>query len=151
MELKHIYFVELSVDKKAAFVCDIAEKLFKENNSVHIYCKEKRDLNRLDQLLWTWKQDSFVPHALVETAGDEPVYLSAGVDQLPGGDALVMFDPVEQDVIKKYKYVVDFAETFDNAKKQESRVRYKAAMRLQKDAVSFVQLGAFLNASLQSA
>jgi len=68
---------------RLAYVCRLAEKASEREQLLHIYSSDCRLLARLDEQLWSYKADSFVPHRLLSTAGltstadDEPVLLSS--------------------------------------------------------------------------
>ncbi|MGO4611638.1 DNA polymerase III subunit chi, partial [Variovorax sp. 2RAF20] len=54
-------------------------------------------LNALDAHLWTFRDDSFLPHGLAEEplAERQPVLLSTALDNPNGGDALFLLDGAE--------------------------------------------------------
>ena len=54
------------------FACRLAEKAYKLRNRVHI-CVSGPDVEqKLDDLLWTFRDGSFVPHELVGATAGEP-------------------------------------------------------------------------------
>ena len=48
-----------------AFACRLAEKAYRLDNTVHIHANSRADAQRLDELLWTFRDGSFVPHHLL--------------------------------------------------------------------------------------
>jgi len=139
-----IFFIELAVSNKAKYVCDIAELLFNKNQQIHIYTEQLKDANLLDQLLWTWKQDSFIPHTRYHEANDEAVLIYTGRELCDKSDALILFDPVDSQDFVNYKYIIDFAETYDKKRLQASRLRFKEARDSSLYEIEFLKLGAFL-------
>ena len=69
--------------------CRIAEKAYLAGERVFIWLDEPQELERLDELLWTFADRSFVPHELYADAGqwqDTPVLLGcAAQPQQPFG------------------------------------------------------------------
>jgi len=65
--------------------CKLAEKAYRLKNTVYIHAKSRADAERLDELLWTFRDGSFVPHGLTGANDDteaSPVMIgneSAGV------------------------------------------------------------------------
>ena len=57
------------------FACRLAEKAWRLDHSVHIQAATRADARQLDELLWTFRDGSFVPHCL----SDDPSSSSAGV------------------------------------------------------------------------
>ncbi|MDX1517616.1 MAG: DNA polymerase III subunit chi [Woeseiaceae bacterium] len=63
------------------FACRLAEKAYKLKHSVHIEAGSPDVAERLDDLLWTFRDGSFVPHHVVGKAElDSPVTIGCGND-----------------------------------------------------------------------
>ncbi len=52
------------------FACRLAEKAYRLKHSVHIRTATRQQAEALDDLLWTFRDGSFVPHELAGTAND---------------------------------------------------------------------------------
>ena len=76
--------------------CRIAEKAYLAKNRVVVFCDDTTLLPRVDELLWTFGDGSFVPHDVVTREGapcDAPVVLTAGplpAEPFAGGDGSVL-------------------------------------------------------------
>lgn len=46
------------------FACRLAEKAWRLNHSIHIRTATRQEAEQLDELLWTFRDGSFVPHEL---------------------------------------------------------------------------------------
>jgi DNA polymerase-3 subunit chi len=57
---------------RQAFACRLAEKAYRLDNTVHIHAGSRDDAEFLDELLWTFRDGSFVPHELLASATAEP-------------------------------------------------------------------------------
>ena len=75
MKQSKVFFIELAVSNKPKYTCDIVDLLFGQGKRVNIYTANDKEANFIDQLLWTFKQDSFIPHARSESAEDERVII----------------------------------------------------------------------------
>ena len=67
-------FYLLSQTEPDAFwlmACRLLEKAYLKNHRVFVYCAHQHDAEHLDELLWTFKPDSFIPHHL-QGEGPEP-------------------------------------------------------------------------------
>lgn len=51
------------------FTCRLIEKAYKNRHRIYIHTENQSDAHMLDELLWTYRDDSFLPHNLV---GDGP-------------------------------------------------------------------------------
>lgn len=54
------------------FACRLAEKAYRLQHKVHIHTANLEEARRVDELLWTFRDGSFVPHQLVQATDDEP-------------------------------------------------------------------------------
>lgn len=73
---------------RLTFVCRLAEKAFAQAHKVYVHAASAAEALQLDELLWTYRDASFVPHALAETraalADDEPPAVLIGYDGASG-------------------------------------------------------------------
>ena len=74
------------------FACRLAEKVYRLEQSVHIHASGPQQASQLDDLLWTFRDGSFVPHEVIER-GEDPVEsavtIGAGPDALRKADLLI--------------------------------------------------------------
>lgn len=60
---------ESSEKSRMAFVCRLIEKAYKLKHRIYIHVDSQAEAHALDELLWTYRDDSFLPHNL---HGDGP-------------------------------------------------------------------------------
>ena len=41
----------------------LTEKLYKKNNHILLYCADQETVDTLDEYLWSYREDSFIPHS----------------------------------------------------------------------------------------
>ena len=46
------------------FACRLTDKAFRMGNKVYLHVSSAEEAQQLDDLLWTFKEDSFVPHSV---------------------------------------------------------------------------------------
>jgi DNA polymerase-3 subunit chi len=72
------------------FACRLAEKAYKLENRVHIHVSGQETVRRIDDLLWTFRDGSFVPHevlaAMTGTPASPESPITIGCDELPEFD-----------------------------------------------------------------
>ncbi|MBT8102032.1 MAG: DNA polymerase III subunit chi [Gammaproteobacteria bacterium] len=77
---------------RQTLACKLAEKAYRLKNTVYIHARSREDAERLDQLLWTFRDGSFVPHGL-SGAGDETdasaVLIGSDPDSVESRDLLI--------------------------------------------------------------
>lgn len=72
-------------EERAVFACRLAEKAFGRGNQILIQTDDETSARYLDDLLWTYREESFLPHALLgdsKAPADCPV--SVGWHSDPG-------------------------------------------------------------------
>ena len=53
------------------FACRLAEKAYRLDNSVYILARDQATAEKIDELLWTFRDGSFVPHHLGKPGTNE--------------------------------------------------------------------------------
>jgi len=77
------------------FACRLAEKAYKLDNRVHIHVSGPDSASRMDDLLWTFRDGSFVPHCLRDARDgteDSPVVIGSQADGIAARDLLINLD-----------------------------------------------------------
>ncbi|MCP3907382.1 MAG: DNA polymerase III subunit chi [Oceanicoccus sp.] len=80
-----------SSEQRQLFACRLAEKAFKLGHSIYIHSEDQAQANALDQLLWSWRNSSFVPHQLEtkETDSNAQGLLNIGFNRGQGSSTAV--------------------------------------------------------------
>ncbi|MDJ0940027.1 MAG: DNA polymerase III subunit chi [Woeseiaceae bacterium] len=105
------------------FACRLAEKAYRLQNSVHIQMQSHEDAERLDELLWTFRDGSFVPHHVLGSAElDSPVTIGFG-DGAPSRDLLINLCDEIPAIAESFPRVAELV-TSDPESKQKSRGRF---------------------------
>ena len=102
-----------------AAACRIAEKAWRSGHRVHLHTGSREAARRLDDLLWTWRDESFVPHAACgpdEAPGTVAVTLGWG--ELPGfaDDVLVNLDPAVPAGFERFARVLEVVGGADSSR-----------------------------------
>lgn len=76
---------------RLAFVCRLIEKIYRKSHQIHIHTDHAVQARLLDQLLWTERADSFIPHQLASEANPDcvPVIIGCDSDQPKIRDTLI--------------------------------------------------------------
>ena len=142
-----VFFIELNVQNKFQYTCDIIENFYEKNIPTTVYVNDNKNANNLDRQLWIWKQESFIPHVVLNTYTDPPdesIIITTSEILPTDTEALILFDAYFSDAFNRYKYIIDFAEVYHPEKLKLSRERYKKLKNLGQYNLEFFKLGAFL-------
>jgi len=86
---------DADANNRNMLVCKLAEKAFRHDKLVFIHSDDTQLLKQLDEQLWQFRSDSFVPHRLLDAdemtnqVDSDPVQLSGGE---PGNDRRVLIN-----------------------------------------------------------
>ncbi len=118
-----------SDDERLRLACRIVDKATQQDLHVFVNATSDGEAKQLDELLWTFSQNSFIPHRIVRETLDapplEPVLI--GVNQPPGPgrwDVLVNLAGDVPEFFSRYERVAEVVD--GNAERRErSRERYR--------------------------
>jgi len=108
------------------FACRLAEKAYRLDNTVHIHAGDQSDAQRLDDLLWTFRDGSFVPHHLIAKSGADvqsPVSIGCENDLTEPRDLLINLGDDIPPFAETFPRVAELV-TSDEECKQLSRKRF---------------------------
>jgi len=109
-----------------AFACRLAEKAYRLENTVHIHTVDRADAARVNDLLWTFRDGSFVPHDMVTGEGSNrqsPITIGCDDDEIAPRDLLINLCDEIPVFAEAFPRVAELV-TSDNDCKRESRKRF---------------------------
>lgn len=66
-----------------SFICKLVEKIYRQRHTIHVHCKDRQETHRLDELLWTFSDISFIPHNVLGEGPATPPPVQLGFDGTP--------------------------------------------------------------------
>jgi len=111
---------------RALLACRLADKAYSLGHTVYILAATESQAAALDDLLWTFRQDSFIPHERYPLAGDEGSPVLIGTAPPAGVDAAVLINCTDAlpDGFERYARAVEVVEPHPDALAQ-SRLRFR--------------------------
>ena len=106
------------------YACLLAHRCYQRGRRVHIQVRDAVHAAALDQLLWSFRDNSFLPHITCDAPGDAPVAIGYGSQSPRSHDVLVnLADQIPEhfgQFSQVYEIVIDEAEA-----RGASRARYR--------------------------
>jgi DNA polymerase III subunit chi len=103
----------------------MAEKAWSQQYQVYVHAPDAHSANNLDQLMWTFRAGSFVPHQLAgESATDCPVQIGYGAEPESGYQVLINLDEEVPLFFSRFERVVEIV-NLDEKVRQAGRNRFK--------------------------
>lgn len=112
--------------EKLQFVCRLLEKAYKQKHHVFVYCEDEQQTHTLDELLWTFKDISFIPHNIIGEGPTPPPSIQLGYLDIPTHhkDILLNLTPSIPDNPNQFKRVIEIIDE-EPLKKEIARENYK--------------------------
>jgi len=131
--LTKVEFFKLSRPERARVLCDLAEEFYLAGQRVLVMTLDDNQGITLDRFMWTWKKGAFVPHVYDNGSvegHDEPVVIVSEETNPNAAGVLIMGALCSIEFIRQFSHVVDFAETYDETRLEESRERFRSYREL---------------------
>lgn len=106
--------------------CRLLEKAYLKGHKVFVYCNNQHDAEHLDELLWTFKEDSFIPHNLQGEGPEPSPAVQIGFNDDPRGyhDILLNMSDTIPQFYKRFQRVMEIVGDEEDAK-ERSRQHYR--------------------------
>lgn len=123
------FYLLAAGEKPTSFACRLAEKAYRQGHRVYLLTDSAAEACSLDQLLWTFRQGSFVPHAVFaeETeadAADHPVGIGWGPVPVTFDDVLINLSSKVPEGFERFQRVVELVDVEASAR-ELSRERFR--------------------------
>lgn len=98
-----------SAQQRLLFTCRLLEKAYRNKNRVYVHADNQEQAHEIDELLWTFKDDSFVPHNLYGEGPEPPPAIQIGFDSVPQkqNDLLINLNTVIPDFYTQFARVIE--------------------------------------------
>lgn len=112
------------------FACRLAEKAWRLKHSVYLHAESDAEARRLDALLWTFSDRSFVPHVLEaadldgELAAATPVRIGAGSSRAFEAELLINLGNDVPPFFSRYERVAEIVGG-DDTQRARARDRFR--------------------------
>ena len=113
------------------FACRLAEKAYRLDNTVHIKAADDQTAAKIDDMLWTFRDGSFVPHEIVpgQSSNDNAPVTIGTVDSPVGSrDLLINLGDTLPADLSSFGRVAEIVASDDESKAQSRNrfVEYRA-------------------------
>lgn len=108
------------------FACRLIEKIFNQGHHLYINTQSNQQLQTMDQMLWTFRDRSFLPHAVytAENHHAPPILLGQGVEPDHSHDVMVNLADEVPPFFSRFERVAELV-AGDNEQRQLARQRYR--------------------------
>ncbi len=125
--MTEIVFYSGAADKLHV-VCRLCVKALTQSARVMIYTTDTAALEKIDKLLWTYQQTSFLPHCSIDDdeklVKSTPIILSNRVSPVQGCTVLINLDAQCPQMIESFDRVIEIA-SVSHEDRLSARDRYR--------------------------
>lgn len=106
--------------------CKLTEKAYKLGHRVYLHVATTEQAQHLDDLLWTFRDGSFIPHEKIGTESTKPAPVLIGHDQEIAHEADILINLAAEipDFFSRFERVAELVND-DPEQKELARQRYK--------------------------
>lgn len=118
---------ERSGGDRALLCCRLVEKVLAQGLRAYIHTPDRDEAERLNQLLWTFRQQSFIPHGLVGETEPALTRVLIGWDPAPPADQMEVLINLAPQVPPFFSRFDRVLEPLDGQPqvREEGRARYR--------------------------
>jgi DNA polymerase-3 subunit chi len=142
MKKRADFYLLNQTEKESSYrwACQLIYTAWKENKSVYVFCENETEAKIMDDMLWTFKDISFIPHQLMT----EPVQSSL-IRILIGYYAAPVSPPVAQMLLNLSQTTPEFFENYSHIievvpqepkERENARKSYKAYKQAHYECVT---------------
>jgi len=121
------YLLKGSVERdRQVFACRLIEKAYKQGHNIYIHTDNAEKAEQVNQTLWSFRADSFVPHQLINTPNADTCPILIGHDTKPPRlmDLLINLGAEQPIFFSQFERVAEFVND-DEQLKMMGRERYR--------------------------
>ena len=120
--MTRIDFYQTSGDEHA-FACRLIDMVYRKGHQIYVHTSSEELARTLNEQLWTFKEDSFVPHSLHSEAMDVPIKIGFDHEPEEHQDVLVNLSGQIPHFFSRFDRVAEIVPVDQNSRKS-AREKY---------------------------
>lgn len=108
------------------FACRLAEKAHRLRHRIYFNMKNKEEALALDEMLWVWRADSFLPHNLYGEGPEPapPVQIGTGIQPKNHSDILINLSDELPECYRQFSRILEVIPQNETAE-EAARTRFR--------------------------
>ena len=129
-KLEKAYFYNSSQRNVVADISLLIEKLFKEKNRILVCCKDLETVEVIDNFLWAYKEDGFIPHSIEteDRSSIYPILITTNINEEHEHNVLLALSGVlvQEKDWRKFSKAYYFFDDQEDKEKENAREMWKS-------------------------
>ena len=108
------------------FACKLINKAWTQGNQIYVHTASRTEAERFDDLLWTFRDSSFLPHSLAAEDGqnENPIVIGWKDTHPQGKQVMLSLTPAVPAFATEFARIIEIV-AGDQARRQQARERYR--------------------------
>ena len=133
-KLEKAYFYNSSKRNVISDISLLIERLFQDKKSILVYCKDQETVEFIDEFLWAYKEEGFIPHSMEtkEQSSIYPILITTNIHQDYKHNVLLALSGiiVEEKDWQKFTKAYYFFDDQENKERENARLMWKSLYAL---------------------
>ena len=118
--MTRIDFYQIGGDE-THFTCRLIDLIYRRGHQVYVHTADEATAQRIDENLWTWRPDAFVPHALHTDSVQVPVRIGFDHEPVEHQDVLINLSGTIPDFFSRFDRVAEVVPVDQNSRESARR------------------------------
>lgn len=123
--MTRIDFYQIENDESAAaFACRLIDKVYRLGLKIYVHTRSQEEAAEIDDMLWTFRPDRFVPHACKETGESAAIMIGCDDEPAEHHEVLVNLSGEVPEFFSRFERVAEVV-PYDKRSRDAARSNYK--------------------------
>ncbi len=114
--MTRIDFYQISGDE-ATFACRLIDLVYRRGHLIYVHTVSEKEAATLDDHLWTFRKDAFIPHAMQNAGIDAPIQIGFNHEPEDHQDVLINLSGAVPGFFSRFDRVAEVVPVDENRRK----------------------------------
>ena len=110
-------------DEQITFACKLIGQVYRRGHEIYVHVKDQNEAEALDNHLWLFPEDTFIPHTLQETGLNAPIKIGFDHEPSEHQDVLINLSGVVPHFFSRFERVAEIVPVEEN-RRQAARANF---------------------------
>jgi DNA polymerase III subunit chi len=117
--LTRVDFYQIESDEEPMlFACRLIDKVYRKGHQIYIHTQNEQDCSALDELLWTFRPERFIPHSQSTSETAAPIKIGCLAEPEDHQDVLINIAGQVPDFFSRFERVAEIVPRSETSRDQ---------------------------------